>query len=165
MCSGRTQQLLPQPHTHSHHHIPSTHHSQQMHVCVCGNGNSTVDETLWATLHREVRGQPDCILGHHSATYTADVLCCSLTAPTLSGSVFVGETPSWVCSLSCIQPSLLWVCYLFCFLLWLFPTLLINTLKYLRAVCRRSQKQSDVSGGRKNIQPQNNLRLRVNLQT
>lgn len=40
MHSGRTLQLLPQPHTHFHHHIPSTRCRQllpspRMHVCVC----------------------------------------------------------------------------------------------------------------------------------
>lgn len=91
------------PHTHFHHHIPSARRSQLLHVCVgVDPRNGTVDEPLRAALHGEVRGQPDCILGHHSATYSADVSGCSLTAPTLSGSVFVGETASRVCRLSCI---------------------------------------------------------------
>lgn len=40
-----------------------------------------MDETLGGALHGEVRGRPDCILGRRSATYAADVLCCSLAAP------------------------------------------------------------------------------------
>lgn len=50
-------------------------------------------------LSGEVRGQQAVILGRHSATYTADVLGCTLTVSTLSGSVFIGEIASRVCRL------------------------------------------------------------------
>lgn len=42
-------------------------------------------------------------------------------------------------------------------------SLFVNTSKYLEAVCRRSQKRSDVSGGRRTIQTQKNLRLEVDI--
>lgn len=82
--------------TFTTHTFPSAdllHTQQPTNTCANGNG--------WATLHREVKGQPDCILGRHCAASTADVWCCSLTA--LPGSVSAGETPSWA---SVSQPPL-----------------------------------------------------------
>lgn len=127
-------------HTHRllHHRSPSTHQCQLLHMCVCVGAalrKGTLHEPLRTALHREVRGQADCSLGHHSATYTADVLGCSFCAPTLSGSVFVVETASRVCHLSGVVPCLVWVRCLywsfFYFITLLYSSIPQNTCKQL----------------------------------
>lgn len=128
--------------------------------------NGTVDEPLRATLHREVRRQPDCILGHHSATYTADVLGCSLTALTLSGNVFVGKQHLEFAVYLPLAFSVVGVLPFLVLVLLFNASLPVNTLKIpASSLSEVSEAVCDVSSGRKSIQTQNNLRLEVNLQT
>lgn len=89
MHSGRTQQLLPPPHNRLSITVFPLYAAASCCLCILECLRVGEDPRNGTTLHREVRGQPDCILGRHSASYTPDVLGCSLAAPILSGSVFV----------------------------------------------------------------------------
>ena len=157
MRSGRTLQLLPQPHTHTHTHtLPSPYPPPTrlqpanacVFVCVCVLGR--IQETeLWMS-HFELRstGRSE---GSQTAFWdiiqppTQQMCRAALSLPRLSQGVFLlGKQHLEFAVYRALSFSLLWVCYLF-FLLLLclsptFSTLLVNTSKYLWAVCRRSRK-------------------------
>ena len=150
--------------TRFHHHIPSAHCSQLPGVYVW-----IQEIKLWTShFEQHSRGRAE---GSQTAfwdiiqTPTQQMCWFAPSLPWLSLGVFLLEKQHREFA-SSPRLSLLWGCcvhhsvYFSALLL-----RLVNTLKYLQAVCRRSQKRSDVSSGRRNIQTQHNKRLEVKLQT
>lgn len=160
MCSGRTPQLLPRTHTHTLPSPQSLFTSQLDDACV------EMEIALWMR-HSEERstGRSE---GSQTAFWdgvqppTRQMCCAALSLPpTLSGSVFVGETPSWVCRLWCTVPSPCRVNHIFS------PSIQFCSAahRYLETSVSTSKWGAALPRGRMNTRLQNKLRLRVNLQT
>lgn len=155
MRSGRTQQLLPHTHTHFHHHILSARRSQLM--CMCVLGRIQEMELRLSHFEQHSTGRSE---GCQTAFWdiiqppTQQMCWAALSLARLSLGVFLLGKQHLKFAVYRAFSSLRCGCATFSCSFVYFSALLVYSFKYLRAVCQRSQKLSDVSGGRMNIQPQ-----------